>query len=164
MSYIRSGDYKAKLIDAIINPYISHSLLYLPNDKYPKLTFRFQILIQNLVRLCETDKDDNEKINLYEYIKEPPSREEFSSDEDYALALEYYNTLKRMLRSVSSDTLYVNPHELDQVIRLMNSFEDYLHLVSAIKGERLKIIITERSEYRTNDKRLFANILGQEKE
>ncbi len=152
----------SKLMDILqSNEYINLSLNYFPNARTLKaiyLYYKVQIMLYHYSM-------DVEGKELDELVHEPPKRENFSSDEDYQIALNYYNSIKAMLNTYSKYSIRVNLHDLDSLESWKIPFEATLASLNGIKGYRFNILTTERSiqmqqAMAKKNKGLLGGILG----
>lgn len=132
----------SKLMDILQdNEYINLSLNYFPNTKALKaiyLYYKIQIMLYHYAM-------DVEGKELDELIHEPPQRENFSSDDDYQNAVNYYNSIKSMLSTYSKHSIRINLHDLDSLESWKIPFEAIIASLNGIKGYRFNILTTERS-------------------
>lgn len=132
----------SKVMDLIsLDPHVVLSLNNYPNEKSIRAIYNY---LQIVIAVYQYSIDI-EGIDLLETIQEKvPKREDFSSDEDYNMALSAYEYLRRVLNAYSKYQVKLNLNDLDTLHVWRIPFEATIAALNGIRGHRFNVLTTER--------------------
>lgn len=136
---------KAYLLEYLKNdPLASYTFHYFENKNTVKAIHLLSML-ENL--LIEFISDDIKGIDLSELFANEPSREQFSTEEDYLAAKQHHMILKSIFTLESKIKGKVNADELKYVLEYLYSLKASLYSVNSIEGRRIRLMTTKSVDY-----------------
>lgn len=137
-------DAKIYLIELLKqDPMNQYTLHWLPKNALGAI-HKLSVVENMLVDFISSDK---EGVDLQEIFSREPSRDEYSTEEDYQNALMHHKALKQLITLGSKLKSKVNTEELIYVIEYLMALKSTLYAMNSLDGKRIRLLSSDTIKY-----------------